>query len=222
MRIILLGAPGAGKGTQAECVVRRFGIPRIATGDMLREAVRRKTELGLAAERVMAAGGLVTDEVIIGLVKERVRRDDCAGGFLFDGFPRTIPQAEALARENIPVDAVLLIDVPDETIVKRLSGRRTHPGSGRVYHVEFNPPAAEGLDDVTGEALVQRDDDREETVRKRLAVYHEHTRPLLSYYQDMARAGGTPRVATVDGDADVAATKERIARALDRCASVNR
>lgn len=219
MRIILLGAPGAGKGTQAEWITRRFGIPRIATGDMLREAVRRKTELGLAAEQVMAAGGLVTDDVIIGLVEERVRRDDCAGGFLFDGFPRTIPQAEALARAGVPVDAVLQIDVPDEVIVKRLSGRRVHPGSGRVYHVEFNPPAAEGLDDVTGEALVQRDDDREETVRRRLAVYREHTRPLLDYYADMARGGGTPRMATVDGAAGVETIRKRIARALDRRAA---
>ncbi len=214
MRIILLGAPGAGKGTQAERLVRRYGIPRIATGDMLREAVRKKTELGLAAEKVMAAGGLVTDEVIVGLVKERVRRDDCAGGFLFDGFPRTIAQAEALAREGIPVDAVLLIDVPDDAIVRRLSGRRVHPGSGRVYHVEFNPPAVEGRDDVTGEALTQRDDDREETVRRRLAVYREHTRPLLDHYADMARGGGTVRVATVDGAADVETVGRRVARAL--------
>ena len=170
MRIILMGAPGAGKGTQAQYICEKFSIPQISTGDMLRAAVKAKSELGLQVEQVMASGGLVTDEIIIGLVKERIKQDDCSAGFLFDGFPRTIPQAEALQEAGITIDLVLEIAVPDEEIVNRLAGRRVHPNSGRVYHVEFNPPAVENKDDETGEDLVQREDDQEETIRKRLSV----------------------------------------------------
>lgn len=183
MRIILLGAPGAGKGTQAQYITEKFGIPQISTGDMLRAAVKAGTPLGVKAKAVMDAGELVSDDIIIGLVKERIEQDDCANGFLFDGFPRTIPQADALKDAGVPIDAVVEIDVADEEIIKRMSGRRVHAGSGRTYHVVFNPPAVEGKDDVTGEDLVQREDDKEETVRLRLNVYHEQTEPLISYYK---------------------------------------
>lgn len=189
MRIILLGAPGAGKGTQAQFITQQFGIPQISTGDMLRAAVKAGTPLGLAAKKVMDAGQLVSDDIIIGLVKERITQDDCKNGFLFDGFPRTIPQAEALQAAGVEIDHVLELNVPDEEIVKRLSGRRVHPGSGRVYHVIYNPPKTEGKDDVTGEDLVQRDDDKEETVRKRLEVYHSQTAPLVTFYQQLSQSG---------------------------------
>ncbi len=189
MRIILLGAPGAGKGTQAQYITETYGIPQISTGDMLRAAVKAGTPLGLEAKKVMDAGQLVSDDIIIGLVKERIQEADCANGFLFDGFPRTIPQAEALIKEGVEIDYVLEIAVADEEIVKRLSGRRVHPGSGRVYHVVYNPPKTEGKDDVTGEDLVQRDDDKEETVRKRLEVYHDQTAPLVDFYQKLSTEG---------------------------------
>ncbi len=185
MRLILLGAPGAGKGTQAKFICQEFGIPQISTGDMLRAAVKAETALGLEAKKVMDAGGLVSDEVIIGLVKDRIAQSDCAKGFLFDGFPRTIPQAEAMVNAGVTIDHVVEIAVDDEEIVARLSGRRVHPGSGRVYHVLFNRPKQEGLDDETGEPLVQRDDDTEATVRKRLQIYHEQTSPLINFYQEM-------------------------------------
>jgi adenylate kinase len=185
MRLILLGPPGAGKGTQAKFICEKFGIPQISTGDMLRAAVKAKSELGLLAKKVMDEGGLVSDEIIIGLVKDRISQNDCASGFLFDGFPRTIPQAEAMVDVGVEIDHVVEIAVVDEEIVSRLSGRRVHPGSGRVYHVEFNPPNTEGLDDVTGEPLVLRDDDTEETVRKRLEIYHDQTSPLIDFYQNM-------------------------------------
>lgn len=185
MRLILLGAPGAGKGTQAQFITEKYGIPQISTGDMLRAAVKAQTELGVKAKEVMDAGGLVSDDIIIGLVKERITETDCAGGFLFDGFPRTIPQAQAMVEAGVSIDHVVEIAVEDEEIVSRLSGRRVHPGSGRVYHVQHNPPKKEGLDDETGEPLVQRDDDKEDTVRKRLEVYHSQTSPLIGFYQDM-------------------------------------
>jgi adenylate kinase len=186
MRLILLGPPGAGKGTQANFIRKKFAIPQISTGDMLRAARAAKTPLGLAAGKIMDAGQLVSDDIIIGLVKERLKEPDCKRGYLFDGFPRTIPQAEALKKEGVAIDHVLEIDVPDREIVARMSGRRVHPASGRVYHVKFNPPKAEGKDDATGEALVQRDDDREETVKKRLEVYRAQTRPLVDYYKGLA------------------------------------
>src|SRR2546425_10817326 len=180
MRVILLGAPGAGKGTQAAFICRQFGIPQISTGDMLRAAVKAGTPLGLAAKQVMDSGGLVGDEIIIGLVKERIAQPDCAKGFLFDGFPRTIPQADAMKQAGVKLDLVLEIDVPDEAIIERMSGRRVHPASGRSYHLKFNPPKVAGKDDVTGENLIQRDDDKEATVRNRLAIYHAQTEPLVS------------------------------------------
>ncbi len=186
MKIILLGPPGAGKGTQANLIKEKFKIPQISTGDMLRAAVSAGTELGLEAKKVMDAGGLVSDELILGLVKERISEDDCVNGYLFDGFPRTLVQAEAMAKSAIEVDYVVEIKVEDEPIVKRMSGRRAHLASGRTYHVEFNPPKVEGKDDVTGEDLVQRDDDKEETVKKRLDVYHEQTSPLINYYTEEA------------------------------------
>jgi adenylate kinase len=182
MRLILLGPPGAGKGTQANFIREKFGIPQISTGDMLRAAVKAGTPLGVAAKKVMDSGQLVSDDIIIGLVKERLKEPDCAKGYLFDGFPRTIPQAEALKTANVALDYVLEIDVPDEEIITRMSGRRVHPASGRTYHVKFNPPKAEGRDDATGEPLVQRDDDKEATVRNRLDVYRKQTRPLVDYY----------------------------------------
>jgi adenylate kinase len=186
MRLILLGPPGAGKGTQAQFIREKFGIPQISTGDMLRAAVKAGTPLGKEAKKVMDAGQLVSDDIIIGLVKERLKEADCQRGYLFDGFPRTIPQAEAMRTAGIAIDHVLEIDVPDEEIITRVSGRRVHPASGRVYHVKFNPPKAAGKDDATGEALVQRDDDREETVRRRLDVYRAQTRPLVDYYKKHA------------------------------------
>src|SRR3954471_13457997 len=182
MRLILLGPPGAGKGTQANFIREKFAIPQISTGDMLRAAVKAGTPLGVAAKKVMDAGQLVSDDIIIGLVKERLKEPDCANGYLFDGFPRTIPQAEAMKNASVPIDVVLEIDVPDEEIIGRMSGRRVHAPTGRTYHVKFNPPKVEGRDDLTGEPLIQRDDDREETVRKRLEVYRDQTRPLVEYY----------------------------------------
>jgi adenylate kinase len=186
MRLILLGPPGAGKGTQAGVICRKFGIPQISTGDMLRAAIKAGTPLGREAKKVMDAGQLVSDGVIVGLVQARLKEPDCRSGYLFDGFPRTLPQAEAMRQAGVEIDYVLEIDVPDEEIVARMSGRRVHPGSGRVYHVRFNPPRIEGRDDATGEPLVMRDDDREQTVRKRLEVYRAQTRPLVEYYQRLA------------------------------------
>ena len=205
MRLILLGPPGAGKGTQATHICQRFGIPQISTGDMLRAAVKAGTPLGLAAKQVMDSGGLVSDDLIISLVKERIAQADCAKGFLFDGFPRTIPQADAMKAAGVKLDVVLEIDVPDSAIVERMSGRRSHPASGRTYHVKFNPPKAEGKDDVTGEPLVQRDDDKEETVQKRLAVYQSQTRPLVDYYSAWAATGDhhAPRYARISGTGKV-------------------
>ncbi|WP_028108084.1 adenylate kinase [Ferrimonas futtsuensis] len=207
MRIILLGAPGAGKGTQAQFIMEKYGIPQISTGDMLRAAIKAGTPLGLEAKKVMDAGQLVSDEIIIGLVKERIAQDDCVNGFLLDGFPRTLPQADAMKDAGISVDHVIEFDVADEVIVERMSGRRVHPGSGRVYHVVYNPPKAEGKDDVTGEELVIRADDEEATVRKRLSVYHEQTKPLVDYYSAAAEQGlnqyhkldGTQAVTEVSG-----------------------
>ncbi|MFG6456175.1 adenylate kinase [Roseateles sp. BYS96W] len=189
MRLILLGAPGAGKGTQAAFICKQFGIPQISTGDMLRAAVKAGTPLGLQADAVMKAGALVSDDLIIALVKERIAQADCAGGFLFDGFPRTIPQADAMKAAGVKLDYVLEIDVPFDAIIERMSGRRSHPASGRTYHVKFNPPKVDGKDDVTGEDLVQRDDDKEETVKKRLDVYSAQTRPLVDYYSQWAATG---------------------------------
>lgn len=199
MRLILLGAPGAGKGTQAQYICEKYQIPQISTGDMLRAAVKEGTELGLKAKEIMDAGGLVSDDIIIGLVKERIAQSDCSSGFLFDGFPRTIPQAEAMVEAGVDIDHVVEIAVDDEEIVSRLSGRRVHPASGRVYHVKYNPPKQEGVDDETGEALVQRDDDTEETVRKRLQVYQEQTSPLIDFYENMEgdTAPGYHRIAGV-------------------------
>ena len=210
MRLILLGPPGAGKGTQATFIKQAFGIPQISTGDMLRAAVKAGTPLGLAAKKVMDSGALVSDEIIIGLVRERLKESDCAGGYLFDGFPRTIPQAEAMRGSGVAIDYVLEIAVPDEAIVERMSGRRTHLPSGRVYHVRFNPPKVAGRDDVTGEALVQRDDDREDTVRKRLAVYQSQTRPLVDYYETWAHAGDprAPKYRRIDGLGTVEAVRD--------------
>jgi adenylate kinase len=182
MRIILLGSPGSGKGTQAQFITEKYGIPQISTGDMLRSAVRAGTPLGIAAKQVMDAGGLVSDDIILGLIKERIVQEDCANGFLLDGFPRTIAQAEGLAAMGVAIDTVIEIAVDDEQIVKRMAGRRVHLPSGRTYHIEFNPPKTEGMDDLTGEALIQRDDDKEETVRKRLSVYHDQTKPLVDFY----------------------------------------
>lgn len=190
MRVILLGAPGAGKGTQAKFIMEAFGIPQISTGDMLRAAVKAGSPLGLKVKDIMTSGGLVPDEVIIDLVKERITQDDCKNGFLFDGFPRTIPQAQSLTASGVPIDHVLEIFVEDEEIVDRLSGRRVHEPSGRIYHTKYNPPKTPGFDDETGEPLVQRNDDKEETVRKRLAVYHEQTEPLIDYYKKLSESGG--------------------------------
>lgn len=214
MRAILLGAPGAGKGTQAQFICERFGIPQISTGDMLRAAVKAKTELGLQVEQVMASGGLVTDEIIIALVKERIQQADCESGFLFDGFPRTIPQAEAMVDAGVPIDVVLELDVADDEIVKRLGGRRVHPNSGRVYHVDFNPPKVAGKDDETGEDLIQREDDQEATIRTRLEVYHEQTEPLVKFYQDLGAQGQPVRVIRVDGVASVESIKDQVLQSL--------
>ena len=213
MRLILLGAPGAGKGTQAAFICKRFGIPQISTGDMLRAAVKAGTPLGLAAKKVMDSGSLVSDDIIIGLVKERIAMPDCERGFLFDGFPRTIVQADAMKAAGVKLDYVLEIDVPDSSIVERMSGRRVHTASGRTYHVRFNPPKAEGIDDVTGEPLILRVDDEEATVKKRLAVYAAQTRPLVEYYQRWAASGepGAPAYRRIDGTGGV---DEITARAL--------
>jgi adenylate kinase len=213
MRLILLGPPGAGKGTQAGFIREKYGIPQISTGDMLRAAVKAGTPLGLAAKKVMDAGQLVSDDVIIGLVKERLKQPDCARGYLFDGFPRTIPQAEALKLARVPLDCVLEIDVPDDEIILRMSGRRVHPASGRTYHLEFNPPRRDGVDDLTGEPLVQRDDDREQTVKKRLEVYRAQTRPLVEYYGRWSASGdpAAPRYRKISGSGPV---DEVAARAL--------
>jgi adenylate kinase len=189
MRLILLGPPGAGKGTQANFIKEKFGIPQISTGDMLRAAVKAGTPLGLAAKAVMDSGALVSDDIIIGLVKERLKEDDCKNGYMFDGFPRTLPQADAMKEAGVHIDYVLEIDVPDSDIIERMSGRRSHPASGRTYHVKFNPPKVEGKDDLTGEELVQREDDKEETVKKRLDVYHSQTKPLVAYYSKWADSG---------------------------------
>ena len=212
MRIILLGAPGAGKGTQATHIKEKYNIPQISTGDMLRAAVKAGTQLGLKAKKFMDAGGLVPDEVIIGLVKERIKDADCQAGFLFDGFPRTIPQAEAMKQAGVGIDYVVEIDVPDEAIVERMSGRRSHPGSGRTYHVKFNPPKVAGKDDLTGEDLVQREDDKEETVQKRLQVYHEQTKQLVGYYSDWANSGigGAPKYVKVNGLGDMEKIRDNI------------
>jgi adenylate kinase len=213
MRLILLGAPGAGKGTQAAVICKRFGIPQISTGDMLRAAVKAGTPLGLEAKKVMDSGALVSDDIIIGLVKERIAQPDCANGFLFDGFPRTIPQAEAMKSAGVRLDFVLEIDVPDSAIVERMSGRRVHVASGRTYHLRFNPPRVEGRDDVTGEELIQRVDDLEETVVKRLAVYAQQTRPLVAYYERWAASGeaGAPTYRRISG---IGSVDEISARAL--------
>ncbi|MFT6389304.1 MAG: adenylate kinase [Cellvibrionaceae bacterium] len=216
MRIILLGAPGAGKGTQAKYIMEKFGIPQISTGDMLRSAVKAGTELGLKAKDIMASGGLVSDDLIIALVKDRISLDDCKNGFLFDGFPRTIPQAESLVDAGVIIDDVVEIHVDDEVIVNRLSGRRVHAGSGRIYHLSFSPPKQTGIDDETGEALIQRDDDKEETVRRRLDIYHEQTEPLVEFYQNLADQNGRPGPAflKVDGVGDVDKIKKQLFSAL--------
>ena len=210
MRIILLGAPGAGKGTQAQYICEQYGIPQISTGDMLRAAVKAQSELGKKVEKVMVSGGLVTDEIIIALVKARIEEEDCKDGFLFDGFPRTIPQASALLESNILIDVVLEIDVQDDEIVKRLSGRRVHLDSGRVYHIVYNPPKNEGFDDVSGEELIQREDDQEETVRNRLKVYHQQTKPLVEYYTQLSSLDSNIRVIKINGLAKVDSIKEEI------------
>ncbi len=214
MRLILLGAPGAGKGTQAQFICEKYGIPQISTGDMLRAAVKAETELGLQAKQVMDAGGLVSDDIIIGLVKDRIAQADCANGFLFDGFPRTIPQAEAMVEAGVDIDHVVEIAVADEAIVARLSGRRVHPGSGRIYHVEHNPPKQSGVDDETGEPLVQRDDDQEDTVRNRLKVYHSQTSPLIKFYQSM-KGDKVPAYHRVDGVGTVDEIRDKVFAALD-------
>ncbi|MFC3284620.1 adenylate kinase [Litchfieldella rifensis] len=217
MRLILLGAPGAGKGTQAQFICERFAIPQISTGDMLRAAVKEGSELGLKVKEVMTSGGLVSDDIIIALVKERISQPDCANGFLFDGFPRTIRQADAMKEANVKLDHVLEIAVDDEEIVKRLAGRRVHPGSGRVYHVEYNPPKEAGKDDVTGEPLIQRDDDRESTVRNRLAVYHEQTAPLVDYYRQWAKQDPqtAPAYHRVEGVGSVTDIRRQVLEALE-------
>lgn len=212
MRIILLGAPGAGKGTQATFIKEKFNIPQISTGDMLRAAVKAGTPLGLKAKGFMDSGGLVPDDVIIGLVSERIKESDCANGFLFDGFPRTIPQAEAMKNAGVMIDYVVEIDVPDEAIVERMSGRRSHPASGRTYHIKFNPPKVAGKDDVTGEDLVQRDDDKEDVVKNRLNVYHSQTKPLVDYYVSWAKSGetGAPKHIFINGIGEMSSIRDEI------------
>jgi adenylate kinase len=216
MRLVLLGAPGAGKGTQARFICEKYGIPQISTGDMLRAAIRAATPLGLEAKKVMDAGNLVSDEIIVALVKERLTQDDCRDGYLFDGFPRTIPQAEAMRSARVPINFVLDIAVADAAIIERMSGRRVHPASGRTYHIKFNPPKVEGQDDVSGEALVQRDDDLEETVRKRLAVYHSQTEPLVRFYSDWAASGDAraPKYREVAGVGSVDEIRQAVFAAL--------
>ena len=216
MRLILLGAPGAGKGTQATFICQKYGIPQISTGDMLRAAVKAGSPLGVAAKKVMDSGALVGDDIIIGLVKERLEQLDCASGFLFDGFPRTIPQADAMKAAGVKLDHVLEIDVPFEAIVERMGGRRSHPASGRTYHLKFNPPKADGKDDVTGEPLIQRDDDREETVNKRLEVYAAQTRPLVEYYSRWSKADPVngPKYHRISGTGSVEEITQRALAAL--------
>ncbi len=216
MRLILLGAPGAGKGTQAVYITQKYGIPQISTGDMLRAAVKAGTKLGMEAKMHMDSGGLVPDDVIIGLVKERIKQPDCVKGFLLDGFPRTIPQAEALKKAGVDLDYVLEIDVPDEEIIRRMSGRRVHPTSGRTYHVIFNPPKVAGKDDMTGEELMQREDDKEETVKKRLAVYHSQTKQLIDYYSNWAAQGNkrAPKYVKIHGVGAVEAIRDKVFAAL--------
>jgi adenylate kinase len=216
MRLILIGPPGAGKGTQAQFVCDRYGIPQISTGDMLRAAIKAGTSLGLAAKKVMDVGGLVSDDIIVRLVKERLAQQDCAPGYLFDGFPRTIPQADAMKVADVPLDYVIEIDVPDAAIVERMSGRRLHPGSGRTYHVKFNPPKITGRDDVTGDPLIQREDDREETVQNRLAVYHAQTEPLVAYYVKWESTGDprAPRYRKVNGLGTVEGVRDAVMAAL--------
>jgi len=217
MRLILLGGPGAGKGTQANLIKDRYQIPQISTGDMLRAALKEGTELGLKAKEYMDAGKLVPDDVIIGLVKERIKEPDCEKGFLFDGFPRTIPQADAMKEAGVPIEAVVDIDVPDGEIIKRMGGRRVHLASGRTYHIVFNPPKEEGKDDETGEPLIQRDDDKEETVHKRLDVYHAQTEPLVDYYKDWEKSGESvaPKYIRIDGVGKVEEIRDQIYAALD-------
>ena len=216
MRLILLGPPGAGKGTQAAYIMEKYNIPQISTGDMLRAAVKADSELGRQAKSFMDSGGLVPDDVIIGLVKERIQENDCKNGFLFDGFPRTIPQADALREAGVEIDFVVEIDVDDEEIIKRLSGRRVHPDSGRTYHIDFNPPKTAGIDDVTDEPLIQRDDDKEDTIKKRLEVYHEQTELLVGYYSTQAQNGSntSPKYVKVSGVGSLDAIKEKIFDAL--------
>jgi len=216
MRLILLGPPGAGKGTQANYIKEQFGIPQISTGDMLRAAVKAGTPLGIEAKKIMDAGGLVRDDIIIGLVKDRLKEPDCKDGYMFDGFPRTIPQAEAMKDAGVPIDYVLEIDVPDSEIVARMSGRRVHVASGRTYHIKFNPPKVEGKDDATGEALIQRDDDKEATVLKRLEVYHEQTEALVGYYNKWAGNGqpGAPKYRKINGLGKVEAVRDAAFAAL--------
>ncbi len=215
MKIILLGGPGAGKGTQANFIKEKYGIPQISTGDMLRAAVKAGTPLGSEAKKVMDAGGLVSDDIILGLIDERIKQDDCKNGFLFDGFPRTLEQAEAL-KEKVEVDAVVEIAVDDDEIIRRMSGRRVHPASGRTYHIVFNPPKVEGKDDETGEDLIQRDDDQEETVKKRLEVYHDQTEPLIEYYSSWASSGeqGAPKYIKVNGIGKVEEIRDQIFQQL--------
>ena len=215
MKVLLLGAPGAGKGTQAQFITREFGIPQISTGDMLRAAIKAGTPLGLEAKKIMDAGGLVRDDIIIGMVKERIAEPDCANGFLFDGFPRTLAQAETMVAAGVNLDAVVEIDVPDAAILERMSGRRVHLPSGRTYHVKYNPPKVAGKDDETGEDLVQRDDDKEETVKKRLAVYHEQTEVLVDFYSKLT-GEHAPRYIKVDGTQPVETVKENVITALQR------
>ncbi|CAL62615.1 Adenylate kinase (ATP-AMP transphosphorylase) [Herminiimonas arsenicoxydans] len=217
MRLILLGAPGAGKGTQAGFIKDKYNIPQISTGDMLRAAVKAGTPLGIAAKKIMDEGGLVSDDIIIGLVKDRLKDGDCANGYLFDGFPRTIPQADAMKDAGVAIDYVLEIDVPDEAIVERMSGRRVHPASGRTYHVKFNPPKVAGRDDVTGEELIQRDDDKEETVKKRLSVYHDQTEVLVGYYNKWAESGqpGAPKYRKIAGVGPVDQIRDNAFKALE-------
>src|SRR5512143_2077740 len=217
MRLILLGGPGAGKGTQANYIKEKYGIPQISTGDMLRAQIKAGTELGMKAKAIMDAGGLVSDDIMIGMVKERLTQDDCKNGYLFDGFPRTIPQAEAMKAAGVPIDYVVEIDVADEEIIKRMSGRRVHVASGRTYHVVFNPPKVAGKDDVTGEDLIQRDDDKEETVKKRLDVYHAQTEPLVKFYGDWAKTGdaAAPKYIKVSGVGSVDSITGAVFAGLD-------